>query len=98
MAARRGLLVPKAPSAAGEAGGEVAGDGVQADALLAHRVALPHGHRVVLERVEVDRQAERRADLVLPAVAAADGAGVVEVDVPALPQLGGEVAGLGREV
>src|SRR4051794_26521707 len=66
------LWYRKPPSAAGEAGGEVAGDGVQADPLLTHGVALPHGHRVVGERVEVDRQAERRADLVLPAVAAAD--------------------------
>jgi NTE family protein len=60
-----------------------------------HTVALPHGHRLVLEGVEVDRQAERRADLVLPSVAAPDGPGVVEVDVPALPQGRREVAGLG---
>ena len=58
------------------------------DALLRHRVAVADGDRVVVERVEVDRDAERRADLVLAAVAAADRAGVVEVDVPAPAQLG----------
>ena len=47
---------------------------------------------MVLERVEVDGDAERRADLVLAAVPAADRAGIVEVDVPALAQLDGEVA------
>ena len=52
-------------------------------ALLRHRVAVAHRDGAVLERVEVDRDAERRADLVLAAVAAADRAGVVEVDVPA---------------
>src|SRR4051812_27466283 len=73
-------------SADGEALLEVALDRVEADPLLAHRVAFPHGHGVVLEGVEVDREAERRADLVLPPVAPADRAGIVEVDVPALPQ------------
>ena len=66
-----------------EALGEVAGDAVEADPLLLHRVALADRDRVVLEGVEVDGHAVRRADLVLAAVAAADRAGVVEVDVPA---------------
>ena len=61
---------------------EVALDLVEADPLLRHRVAGPDGHRPVLERGEVDGDAVRRTDLVLAAVAAADGAGVVEVDVP----------------
>jgi hypothetical protein len=39
------------------------------DPLLRHRVALAHRHRLVLEGVEVDRDAVRRADLVLAAVA-----------------------------
>jgi hypothetical protein len=56
------------------------------DPLLRHRVALADGHRLVLERLEVDGDAVRRADLVLAAVAAADRAGVVEVDVPLAAQ------------
>ena len=49
-----------------------------------HRVALADRDGVVLEGVEVDGDAVRRTDLVLAPVAAADGAGVVEVDVPAV--------------
>ena len=51
---------------------EVALDPVERDALLRHRVALAHGDGVVVEGVEVDGDAERRADLVLAAVALAD--------------------------
>src|SRR5690606_22583551 len=47
---------------------------------------------------EADRDAERGADLVLATVAAADGAGVVELDVPVLAQLRGEVLGLRAQV
>ena len=60
------------------------------------RVALAHRHGLVVEGVEVDRDAERRADLVLAPVAAADRAGVVELDVPALPQRGREVLAFGE--
>src|SRR4051812_20037354 len=45
---------------------------VEGDALLAHRVALAHGDRLVLQRVAVDRDAEWRADLVHPRVPLAD--------------------------
>src|SRR5690606_29083068 len=76
--------------------GQVLGDLVQRHALLAHRVTVADRHGLVVERVEVDRDAERRADLVLAAVTAADRAGVVEVDVPVPAQLGGEVLRLGR--
>ena len=55
----------------------------RAHPLLLHRVALADRDGVVLEGVEVDGDAVRRADLVLAAVAAADRAGVVELDVPA---------------
>ena len=72
------------PSAAEQALGEVAAHLVQRDPLLVHRVALAHGDGVVVEGVEVDGDAVRRADLVLAPVAAADRAGVVEVDVPAV--------------
>ena len=47
------------------------------DALLRERVAVADRDRVVLERLLVDRQRVRRADLVLAAVAAADLARVV---------------------
>src|SRR3954471_19166905 len=60
-------------------GGEVGLDLVDGDALLGHRVAFADGDRVVFERVEVDGDAERGADLVLAAVPAADRAGVVEL-------------------
>src|SRR6185312_14218978 len=70
---------------------------LQRDALLLHRVAVSHGHGVILERVEVDGHRERRADLVLPAIAAADRARVVEVDVAALAKPVGEPAGQRRE-
>src|SRR4051812_26476109 len=82
---------PPGDLAAGEAGGEVRLDRVQPDALLAHRVPFPDGDGLVVEGVEVDGEAERRPHLVLAAVPPADGAGVVEVDVPVLPQDGGQV-------
>ena len=53
-----------------------------------HRVALADRDRLILQGVEVDRHRERRADLVLAPVTPADGSRVVEVDVPALPQIG----------
>src|ERR1035438_1958509 len=66
-------------SAAGEAFGQIGLDGGDADPVLPHRVALPYRHRLVVQGVEVDRDTERGADLVLTPVAAADRAGVVEV-------------------
>src|ERR1700682_1464000 len=47
------------------------------DADLRHRVALADRDLLVLERVEVDGDAERRADLVLAAVAPSDRLGLV---------------------
>src|SRR6266542_2229657 len=38
------------------------------DALLRHGIAVAHGHGAILERLEVDCDAERRPDLVLAAV------------------------------
>src|SRR5262249_39840094 len=78
--------------------GEVGRKGVDADALLLHRVALANRDRLVVQRVEVDGDAERRADLVLAAVAAADRARVIELGGPALAQPRGDVAGLRRQV
>ena len=45
--------------------------------LLGHRVAIAHGDRAVLERIDVDGDAPRRADLVLAPVELADGGRVV---------------------
>src|ERR1700677_1691968 len=85
-------------SAGAETFGQVGLDLVEADAFLAHGVAVPDRYRLVVQGVEVDGDAVRGADLVLTAVAAADRAGVVEVGVPVLAQRRGQVAGLGRQV
>ena len=81
-----------------QAVGQVADQGVDADALLRHAVAVANRHGLVFQGVEVDGDAERRADLVLAAVAAADRLGVVELGRPPLAEHGGEVAGLRRRV
>ena len=54
------------------------------DALLAGGVAVAHGHGLILERVAVDREAERRADLVHARVALADRLLRVELAVDVL--------------
>ena len=70
---------------------------------LLHRVAEADGHGVLelrlllAERLEVHRHAERRADLVLAAVAAADGAGLVPRALPLALQRLVELARLGAE-
>src|SRR3546814_12824307 len=46
---------------------------------LRHRVPVTHGDGAVIERVEVDGDAHGGADLVLAAVAPADGLGLVVV-------------------
>ena len=88
-----GALSVRRPEALREVGAQA----LERHALLAHRVAVAHGDGAVVERVEVDRDAERRADLVLAAVAAADRAGVVEVDVPLAAQVVGDLARERRE-
>src|SRR5256885_760144 len=65
--------LPRRGEPRAERGGEV----VDRHALLLERVAIAHGDRAVLERLVVDRHAERRADLVLAAVALADRAALV---------------------
>ena len=54
--------------------------GRRSDPLLRHRVAVADGDRAVVEGVEVDGDAQRRAHLVLATVAAADRTGHVDVD------------------
>src|SRR5205807_2110275 len=50
-------------------GGDEIGD---RDTDLRHGIAFPDRHGLILERLEVHRDAERRPDLVLAAIAAAD--------------------------
>ena len=58
------------------------------DPLLRHGVAVAHRHRAVLRALVVHRDAQRRADLILAAVALADGRRLVVVHVvPALQRL-----------
>src|SRR5664279_6142827 len=78
----RAPLINGGDLAARQARGEVGLDLIEGDALLGHRVAVTHRHGVVGKGVEVDRDAERRADLVLTSVPAPDRLGVVEVDIP----------------
>src|SRR5436305_690115 len=60
-----------------QGGGEL----TDAGALLPHGVAVTDGHGLVFQALEVDRDAERRADLVLSPVELPDGAGII-VDRP----------------
>src|SRR3982751_261027 len=78
--------VMPAPSAAGQLRRQIALDLVDRDPLLLHRVALADGHRVVVEGVEINGYAERRADLILTSIPPADRLRIVEVHVPALAQ------------
>src|SRR5690606_35945224 len=51
-----------------------------AEPLLGHRIAIADGHRLVLERFVVDRNAKRRPDFVLPPVAPANVPGFVVIN------------------
>lgn len=57
---------------------------VDRHALLRHRIAVADRHTAVLRTVEIVRDTERRADLILTAVALADGTGLVKIDHKAL--------------
>ena len=58
-----------------------------AEPRLIHAVAVADGDLAVLERLEVHRDAERGADLVLATVELADVAARVVRDHPPLPQI-----------
>src|SRR5690242_19109493 len=74
-------------------------DPVRCDPVLLQCVAVTNRDRLVLRRLAVHRDAEGRADLVLPAIAAADGAGFVVEHRELLAQLVGElVCELGHAV
>src|SRR5205814_2543574 len=66
--------------------------------LLGHRVPLPYRDGFVVQRVEVDGHAVRRADLVVAAVAPADRPGFVVVDLEDRTEGAGHVAGHRREL
>src|SRR5215213_10618097 len=85
--ARIALRFCSSASTSAESLGEVGTKAFQRDSLLAHGVAFADRCGAVVEAVEVHGHAVRRADLVLAAVAAADRAGVVELDVPELTEL-----------
>ena len=51
---------------------------IDGDAILQHRVAMADGHLLIFERLVIDRDAERRADFILPRIALSDIAAVVE--------------------
>src|SRR5215208_6398968 len=63
------------------------------NALLLQGVAVADRDRTVLHRLTVDRDAEGRADLVLPSVAPADRAGLVVEHRQGAPQSLGELVG-----
>src|ERR1043166_8085629 len=66
------------------------------DAVLLQRVAIAQRDRVVLERLVVDGDRQRRADLVLPPVAAADRPALVVLGADVLAQLEVDLARLLR--
>ena len=66
---------------------------VDRHALLLERVAVAQRHRPVLERLVVDRHAQRRADLVLAAVALADRAALVVLGLHPRAQRRDDLAG-----
>src|SRR5437762_995797 len=57
------------------------------DSPLLQTVAIADRHAAVLQRLAVDRDAVRRADLVLPGITATDGAPFVVEDVESLLQV-----------
>src|SRR5689334_8308606 len=56
---------------------DVGGQVGHGDADLLHGIAVPDGDGLILQRLEIDRDAKRRADLILPAIEFADAGGVV---------------------
>ena len=57
---------------------DVGGNILDLNALLLHRIAVANGNTAILLGLEIDGDAERSTDLVLTAVALADGTGIVE--------------------
>src|SRR5688500_11117406 len=93
-----GRFWPTVGSAARQSAAQPGGHLAECHPLLRHRVALADGDGLVVEGLEVHRDAEWGTDLVLPTVALADCGSVVEVDVPVAAELGGEVARSRRQL
>src|SRR6478736_1809902 len=66
---------------------DLLGEALDLKALLRERVAVAQRDRAVLQCLMVDRHAERRADLVLAAVAPADRAALVVLALHPPPDL-----------
>src|SRR5919201_305885 len=73
-------------------------DAADRQTLLCQRIAVPHRHRLVVQRLLVDREGERRADLVLRPVAPADRPAVVVLHAGAAAQLLVQGPGSGRHL
>src|SRR5437667_11947461 len=85
---RSAFYVPRsALASAPQALRQIFGELVGRDANLLECVPIAHRHGAVLRGLTVDRDAERRAGLVLAAIAATDRAAVVVEGVVVLPQI-----------
>ena len=63
---------------------ELVAERIDRDPLLAHIVAMTHGHAPVVERFEIDREAEGRANLVVSSVALSNVSGRLLITIPVL--------------
>src|SRR5207245_3170036 len=66
---------------------EITHQAIQRDTILLQGVTIPHRHRAVLRRLAVDRDAEGRPGLVLPAIAPPDRAAIVVEHVVVLAKI-----------
>ena len=67
---------------------EILGHLSDVDAVLLHRIAVTDGDFLVVQAIEVERDAERSSDLVLAAIALTDALAVVVSDVEIARELG----------
>src|SRR5688500_20264472 len=75
----------------GQLAADVLANAIGRYSLLDQGIAITHGDGVVLDRLAVNRQAERGAHFVLATVAPANGAGFVIKDRGVWTQIGGEI-------
>src|SRR6185437_10136413 len=91
-------VLPAGRSTISEPVGKVGLNLIDGDAVLGHAVPIPDRYGVVVKSVEIDRDAIRRADLVLASIPAADRLRVVELHIPAAPERCGQVTRLRRQI
>ena len=77
---------------------DIGGNLLHRNANLLHRVAVADGDGAVIFRLKIIGDAERGADLILAAIALADGTGVVEIDHILACKGGIKLLRLGREL